>query len=122
MASRHGITKETNIMAKRVTHHGLRACKSPDGISIRTKDWGAEVCVARRDDTLTITIHHDGDATPMTFDIPLTSNPYILDQRTQSAAFVAPRSRDYINANANANAETRRAIYDLLQTRVIRDA
>jgi hypothetical protein len=109
-------------MAKRVTHHGLRACKSPDGISVQTKDWGAEVCVARHDDTLTITIHHDGDDTPMTFDIPLTSNPYIFDPRTQSAAFVAPRSLDCINAEAVACAETRRAIYDLLQTRVIRDA
>ena len=63
-------------MTKRVKNHGLIAGKSPNGISVRTTEWGAEVCVSRHDNTLAITIHHDGNDTPTTVEIPLTDNPY----------------------------------------------
>jgi len=64
-------------MTKRVKNLGLSACKSPNGISVRTTEWGANVCVSRHSDTLTVAVYHDGDDTPMTIEVPLTANPYI---------------------------------------------
>jgi hypothetical protein len=58
-------------MPKRVKNRGLIACKTPNGISVRTKDRGAEVCVSRHDNTLTIAVYHDGDDTPTTFELPM---------------------------------------------------
>lgn len=101
-------------MTKRVKNHGLSACKSPNGISVQTTEWGAEVCVSRHDNTLAITIHHDGNDTPTTVDIPLTDNPYIFDPRAPRAAFTAPRSLDHIT-----RAEINRAMYRILCTRRI---
>lgn len=56
-------------MPKRVKNRGLSACKTPNGISVRTKDRGAEVCISRRDNTLTIAVYCDGDDTPTTFEL-----------------------------------------------------
>ena len=64
-------------MTKRVKNLGLSACKSPNGISVRTTEWGANVCVSRHSDTLTVAVYHDGDDTPMTIEVPLTAKPYI---------------------------------------------
>jgi hypothetical protein len=79
-------------MTKRVRNSGLSACKSLDGISVRTTDWGAEVCVSRHDDTLVVTIYPDDCDTPMAFHIPLPANPYLFDPRKSCAQFVPPRS------------------------------
>lgn len=99
-------------MTTRLKNHGLSANKNPDGISVRTTGWGAEVCVSRHDDTLTLTVYHDGDDTGTTVEILLTSNP-----KTQSATFVAPRSLDDIN-----RAEINRAMYRMLcERRIMRD-
>jgi len=75
-------------MTKRVKNLGLSACKSPNGISVRTTEWGANVCVSRHSDTLTVAVYHDGDDTPMTIEVPLTANPYIW---TRDEAAVASR-------------------------------
>ena len=64
-------------MTKRVKNLGLSACKSPNGISVQTTEWGANVCISRSDTALTLTIYHDGNDTPMTIAIPLTDSPCI---------------------------------------------
>jgi len=105
-------------MTKRVKNRGLSACKSPNGISVRTTEWGAEACVSRNDNTLAITIHHDGNDTPTTVEIPLTDNPYIFDPRAPRAPSTSPRSLDYINIadewNKNYDADINRAMYRML--------
>lgn len=74
-------------MAKRVKNEGLSACKSPAGISVRTMEWGAEVCVSREGNALSIAVFHDGnmDAPSVEFTVPLTDNPYIFNPNKPAA-------------------------------------
>ena len=90
-------------MPKRVKNRGLSACKSPNGISVKTTEWGAEVCVSRHDNTLTIAVYHDGDDTPTTFELPM---------RKARPAPQAIRLEDEIGEPVDPG--VRRSLYDML--------